>query len=665
MRVFLFHLILFLISWNARSNEDKIEASSPSGHIQFSFRLSDNKATYSVKANNSILVEEGQLGLRFADFDLNEFTSFTSSTELIRELWAPVWGEEDSIVNQCNELSIALSANNGTSLTIVFRLFDEGFAFRYEVPKRKSPLILIDEQSSFKLSGTYNCWWSWADYNTLEKQYFHTSLDSVSHVSCPFTLQRSDGLYLAIHEADINDYSTMTLKKNGQNSFKVDLVPWADGALVKSQKALTSPWRVFMIGSDPGSLITNRMVLNLNEPNRIKDVSWIEPMSYCGVWWEMHLGISTWASGSHHGANTENVKRYIDFASANGIKGVLIEGWNTGWEDWGKKGAFDFATPYSDLDLKKIVQYAKDREVEIIGHHETGGDTESYEKRVKRAFRYYRRLGIRVVKTGYAGPVTPEGELHHGQCMVRHYNYIMKLAARNNIMLDVHEPIVLSGMSRTYPNLMTAEGVRGMEWNAWSDGNHPSHTCTLPFTRGLAGPTDYTPGIFDIDLSKHSKERIKWNSLDQGNSSVKSTIANQMALLIVLYSPLQMLADLPENYSDPKVLEVLRDLPTSWNETRVLAAEIGKYVIIARRSGNSWYVAGITNEEPRDIVINCDFLGNNLTYTGKSIQDLETSHYLKEPETYKVDSLLLKVDDTLKLHMAEGGGFLIRLQSQD
>jgi alpha-glucosidase len=469
-------------------------------------------------------------------------------------------------------------------------------------------------------------------------------------------------VYLSIHEAAIENYSTMTLKRDGEQNYKINLAPWADGTLVKTKTPMFSPWRAIIIADKPGGLIESNLITNLNDTCQIKDVSWIKPMTYVGIWWEMHLGISKWILGEKHGATTENAKRYIDFASKHYVKGVLIEGWNTGWENWGKKDAFDFVTPYKDFNLKEVVKYAKTKGVEIIGHHETGGDTESYEKHIEEAFAFYKMLGINIVKTGYAGPVVPVGEYHHGQCMVQHYNKVMKLAAKYKLMLDVHEPIVLSGLSRTYPNLMTAEGVRGMEWNAWSDGNPPSHTCTLPFTRGIAGPMDYTPGIFDIDLSAHSKEREKWNSLDKGNSAVHSTIANQLALMLVLYSPLQMAADLPENYEGNKAFSFIENLPTTWDETKVIDASIGEYLIIARRKENNWFVGAITNENKRELIISLNFLENNKEYNANIYSDGNDADFETNPESLLINEMKIVSTDSVTLKLARGGGACLKIK---
>jgi alpha-glucosidase len=456
----------------------------------------------------------------------------------------------------------------------------------------------------------------------------------------------------------------MTLLKDSAkvNSYKVNLVPWADGILVKAKKSVSSPWRAFIFGDNAGNLMESNLILNLNESCQIKDVSWIQPMLYSGIWWEMHLGISTWKEGEKHGATTENTKKYIDFASDNGIKGVLIEGWNTGWENWGKKDAFDFTSDASDFNLKEVVSYAKSKDVEIIGHHETGGDTESYEKRVKKAFKMYHKLGIRIVKTGYAGPVTPVGENHHGQRMVQHYNKVMKLAAKYEIMLDVHEPIVLSGLSRTYPNLMTAEGVRGMEWNAWSEGNSPTHTCILPFTRGIAGPIDYTAGIFDIDLSNFANEREKWNGLDNGKTAVHSTLSNQLALLVILYSPLQMAADLPENYKNHPAFECIKILPTTWDETVVLDAKIGEYVVVARRDSLTWFIAAITNENGRELEITFPNLNPDLQYKSRYFLDGEDAHFEENPESYLIEEKIHEITRKKTIKLAPGGGFVLLLE---
>lgn len=640
---------------------------SPQGKTKVTFRISENNAHYSVEFNEEEILSNGSLGYILKGNDsLTQFHLIKTVETEFYEKWKTVWGQTDSIENSYKELKITLAEKRTSrQLVVTFRAYDEGFAFRYEIPAQKkiNSIQVMDEVSGFNLLGAKHCWWSWADYNTLEKNYYHTAIDSATHAAVPFTFQTHHDVFVSIHEAGIEDYSTMTLLQlNAQSDrYKVNLVPWADGMLVKSKRTLTSPWRAFIFAEKPGDLLTSNLIQNLNKPSKIKDVSWIQPMNYCGIWWEMHLGISTWAEGPRHGVTTQHAKQYIDFAAENGIKGFLMEGWNTGWENWGKKGAFDFVSPTADLDLKEVVSYAYSKGIEIIGHHETGGDIETYEKQVKKAFRMYQKLGIHAVKTGYAGPV-PNGEYHHGQYMVRHCNKIMRLAARYKIMLDVHEPVPFSGLSRTYPNLMTGEGLRGMEWNAWSEGNHPTHTCTLPFTRGIMGPMDYTPAIFDIDLSKHKEERATWNVLDKGKSSVHSTLSNQLALLIVLYSPLQMMADLPENYIGNEASVFFKDLPGTWDETKILDASIGEYLIIARRNGNTWYVGGITNEVERTIQVPFNFLDKDKTYRFTMIKDTDKAHFEKNPETFEKVELQMQTDKSLlEIAMKPGGGFAIKI----
>ncbi len=640
---------------------------SPRGKTKVTFQLNDHKATYSVDFNGKAVLREGTLGYVFKGSDsLTQFQLIHTEEKQLHEKWKPVWGQTDSIENSYHELKVILAEiHTNRKLIIHFRAYDDGFAFHYEIPKQKGvkTIEVIDEMSTFSLTAVNRCWWSWADYNTLEKNYYETSLDSTSHVAVPFTYQHEAGFFVSIHEAAIEDYSTLTLKKIAKtsDSFEVDLVPWLDGTLVKTQSKMTSPWRSFLFAENAGELMTSNLIQNLNSPSKINNVSWIQPMNYCGIWWEMHLGISSWKEGANHGTTTENAKRYIDFAADNGIKGFLMEGWNKGWENWGKKNAFDFLSPAADLNLKEVVNYAHAKGIEVIGHHETGGDIETYEKLVKKAFKMYRKLGIQAVKTGYAGPIS-SGEHHHGQFMVRHCNKIMRLAAHYKIMLDVHEPVPFSGLSRTYPNLMTGEGMRGMEWNAWSEGNKPTHTCTLPFTRGIMGPMDYTPGIFGIDLSQHKAKRQKWNDLDKGETSVHSTLANQLALLVVFFSPLQMMADLPENYAGHPATFFFANFPGTWDETKVLDAAIGKYIVVARRSGSTWYVGGITNENERTIRLPLDFLDQNKSHHFKLIKDTEASHFELNPESYEISTGMIEAPQALiEIRLAPGGGFALMI----
>lgn len=662
--VFFFLYFVFLIFPIFGKNNISIE--SPSGNIAVKTQLINNKFYYSVSNKLEQLFQLSSLGFVLKGNDsIIDFKIINHEITTYNETWKPVWGQYNSINNHYNQIIIYLEdVLKKRPLEICFRVYDDGFAFRYHMPSVNSDIEILSEESHFNFTENHSCWWIWADYNTLEKVYNHTNLKQASHVAAPFTIKTNNGMYISIHEAALDDYSSMTLKQDQKDSlsFKVNLVPWADGTAVKKSSSFYTPWRTVFVSPTAGGLIESSLLLNLNEPCKIEDCSWIKPINYIGIWWEMHLGVSTWGmKGGKHGATTENTKRYIDFAAKNGIQGVLIEGWNTGWENWGAKDAFDYVTPYPNFDIREVVRYAKSKGIEIIGHHETGGDIISYEKNLDSAFAFYKSIGINYVKTGYAGPVNPPTEWHHGQYMVRHYNKVMETAAKYGIILDVHEPVIPTGLGRTYPNLMTFEGVRGMEWNAWSEGNPPSHTCTLPFTRGMAGPMDYTPGIFDILEQNFAERRVKWNDLDKGNSAVHSTICNQIALMVVLYSPLQMASDMIENYENHPAFNFVKQIPTTWDETKVLDAEIGEYVVIARRKGTKWYIAGITNDQSRTVTINLDLLEKNKNYSLNKCVDAENAHYEKNPTAYLISQNKVTSIDQLQVKMAEGGGMIVIL----
>ena len=661
-------LLLFaiLLMFSDLPAENILKVLSPSGKLTVEIKFENKRIFYKSSFKDETIINYSGMGFVLNNSDsLCFFDSLKTERVTYDDTWKPVWGQYSAIRDNYNELLLYLKdINQNRLVNICFRAYDDGFAYKYSFPENNPEIIIKSEESYFSFPENNNCWWIWADYNTLEKLYFNTPLKEASHVAAPFTIQTPKGTFISIHEATIDDYSSMTLKQNNDDSltFKVNLVPWADGTAVKTSAPFNTPWRVVFVSPSAGGLIESSLLLNLNEPSVISDVSWIKPIKYIGIWWEMHLGISTWAMNSgRHGATTENAMRYIDFAASNGIEGLVIEGWNKGWENWGTKDAFDFVTPYQDFNIKEVVEYARSKNVEIIGHHETGGDILAYEKKLDSAFALYKSLGIKYVKSGYAGPVNPSTENHHGQYMIRHFNKVMRTAAKYGIMLDVHEPVIPSGWSRTYPNLMTFEGVRGMEWNAWSSGNPPSHTCTLPFTRGLAGPMDYTPGIFDISEQRFEERRVKWNWLDTGRTSVHSTICNQIALMVVLYSPLQMAADLPDNYMNHPAFSFISQIPSSWDETKVLDAKIGEYVVIARRKGDTWFVAGITNEKSRTLPMKFDFLKRNKRYTLNKCVDSEDAHYENNPTGYIISTEIINSESDIKIKMAEGGGFIMIL----
>jgi len=586
-------------------------------------------------------------------------------TGITDEKWKPVWGTSAEVINRYRWIVLKVfDTTNMMPVKVYIRLYDEGFAFRYDISGEKRQMNLMKELSSIRFQQKGDCWWAWADYHTLEKTYQSTALHEATHAALPFTV-RSVRHYFAILEAGLDDYPMMTLLQDSvdRQCYHVNLAPWADGTAVKTDGNFQTPWRVAIVAENPAQLLNTDIVLNLNQPCALTDISWIRPIRSCGIWWEMHLGLSTWkAEGGRHGATTANAKKHIDFASRHGLEGVLVEGWNKGWENWGQKNAFDYTTPYSDFDLEEVARYARIKGVELIGHHETGGDLPGYEARIDSAFSLYRRLGIRYVKTGYAGPMQPPEENHHGQYMVRHLNMVMRKAAEYKIMLDVHEPVIPSGLSRTYPNLMTFEAVRGMEWNAWSEGNSPRHDCTLPFTRGLAGPMDYTPGIVDVLLEYRKEERIRWNGEDKGASRVHSTVCHQLALPVVFYSPLQMLADLPQNYLQHAFLPVLSGMPTTWDETKVLAADIGRYVVVARRKGTSWYIAGIGNEEGHSLLLEPIMKKGRKVMAGVLYRDGDAAHYVDNPTSWVSEAVHWQGEQSLGIRMQPGGGFLMVLE---
>jgi hypothetical protein len=471
---------------------------SPDGRIEAVLGLGVGIPSYSVNRDGRPVILPSGLGFRFKDDPPlgDGFVIESAERRSVDETWTPVWGSDSLVRNRFNELTVRLREEGGTAreMDVVLRAYDDGIGFRYVLPKQPNlgSFDITSEETTFRFAGDHRTWWNVNDYDSYEHLYNETPLSAVTGANTPLTLETSDGLFVCVHEANLTDYSGMTLvpEPGVPNSLAAELVPWPDGVKVVGRTPLSTPWRVVMIGDRPGDLVESHLIQNLNEPCVIEDTSWILPAKYVGIWWGMHIGKYTWHEGPDHGATTENAKRYIDFAARHGIDAVLIEGWNTGWDRWGARGAFDYVTPYDDFDLPGVVSYAIDRGVAIIGHHETGGDAADYEKRVDAAFDLYRRVGIDAVKTGYAGGIYPRGQHHHGQWMVFHYRLVLEKAAEKRIMLDVHEPIKPTGISRTYPNMMTREGVRGMEYNAWSEGNPPEHTTILPFTRMLAGPLD-------------------------------------------------------------------------------------------------------------------------------------------------------------------------------
>lgn len=687
------HLMLLISAGDKTAETCDTTIYSPDQAIKLEFFLNHNdEPGYQVLLHNVIVIDSSFLG-----FDFKDQKSFGSGLVVknifkstFDETWETVWGEQRFIRNNYNELKIELEerGEEGRRCFIVFRVFNDGVGFRIEfhVQENLNEVTILDENTQFNLTGNHTCWWTpgdWDIYEHLFNETIFTGIDALSKrdhpslaqtyipenaVNTPVTMrirqdsvppgQADDGTYISILEANLTDYSDMTLKVDKEKLlFQSELVGNDSGIKVKTKTPFKTPWRVIIIGDEAGDLINSRTVLNLNEPNVLNDVSWIKPTKYIGIWWEMHLGKSTWdMSSGKHGATTENAKRYIDFASQNNIGAVLIEGWNKGWENWigteDREGIFDFVTPYPDYDLAEVVRYAEEKGVDLIMHHETSAAILTYEKQLDTAFALCKSLGITAVKTGYVGQIIPDGEYHHGQWMVNHYRKVMEKAAEYQVMVNVHEPIKPTGLRRTYPNLMSAEGLRGQEFNAWSSdgGNPPEHLTIIPFTRMLAGPIDYTPGIFDIKFDKYKPD-----------NQVNTTLAHQLALYVVIFSPLQMAADLPENYAGHSAFQFIRDVAVDWDTSIFIDGEIGEFITMVRkeRDSDKWFLGSITDENERMINISLDFLDAGTEYKATIYSDDENSHWDKNPAAYEIESKTVGSSDTLKLNLAPGGGTAI------
>lgn len=602
-----------------------------------------------------------------------DFRIASSKTANHDEMWEQPWGEARMIRDRHAELSVSLCEASGPArrLEIIFRVFDDGVGFRYRIPEQPgfSSIEISDEATEFALTGDHRTW-SIGAYQPNRYEYHYTDgpLSKADKVHTPVTMETADGLYLSFHEAALIDFASMTLARTGGNTLKADLVPWSDGVLVRGKAPMTSPWRTIQIADRPGGLIESPLILNLNDPCRLPDISWVKPGKYVGVWWEMHLEKSTWSSGPKHGATTANTKRYIDFAAKNRFDGVLVEGWNRGWDgDWIQNGdKFSFTEPYPDYDLPGLAAYAKKRGVTLIGHHETAGGIENYERQLDDAYALCQKLGIRAVKTGYVAygrsivRTDEKGEkhkeMHHGQFMVRHYQRVLDTAAKYHVMIDIHEPIKDTGLRRTYPNMMTREGACGQEFDAWGgvENNKPDHTTILPFTRLLSGPMDYTPGIFNVTYPEYRQ-----------NNRVSTTIAKQLALYVIIYSPLQMAADLPENYeARPEPFQFIKDVPADWDETRVLDASIGDFVTIARkdRRSDDWYVGSITDENARTVKIGLDFLDRGRRYVAEIYRDADDADWKTNPQAVTIESVVVTYTSELAIRLATSGGVAIRIR---
>jgi alpha-glucosidase len=568
-----------------------------------------------------------------------------------------------------NELrvSVAEIGDPGRQFVVVFRAFDDGIAFRYELPEQPAlrEFEIMDELTEFHLADDPRAWWIPANDPThrYELLYRSSPASTMPEVHTPLTLETLDGPVLVIHEANLVDYAGMNLAGSWERRLAVTLPAWADGVKVRGQTPFVTPWRTIQVADRAKDLAPSLIGLNLNPPNALEDVSWIEPMKYVGIWWGMHINKVTWHSGPAHGATTENTRRFIDFAADNGFGGVLVEGWNVGWDgDWiANADLFSFTEAYPDYDLEGLATYASERGVSLIGHNETSMGVANYERQLDDAFALYERLGIRAIKTGYVGDKTAEGHAHHGQYMVRHWRRVVEAAARHGIMLNVHEPIKDTGERRTYPNMMTREGARGMEYNAWGreGGNPPEHHTILYFTRMLGGPMDYTPGVFDILISS-----TDGSPREPEESRLRTTLAKQLALYVVLYSPLQMAADLPENYEGQPAFQFIRDVPVDWEFSATLGGEIGDFVVVLRKDRDSpdWYLAAITDEEARSFDITLSFLPEGENLVAEIYADGEGAHWLTNPLPVDISTQPVDAGSSLTLALAPGGGQAIRIR---
>lgn len=656
-----YYLLTVLLSLVCYSCTPKAELTSPDGHIKVAFTVDGaGRMLYSVAVNDSLLFGDSPLGFEAKDgINLNSgFRIEKTDLDYKDETWTQPWGENKTNRNHYNEMAVLLKNAENVELILRFRVFDDGVGFRYEydVPGVDS-LLITNELTAFCFHKDGISWSIPANFDTYELLYEKKGISEVDNANTPFTFKTSDGVYGSIHEAALYDFPEMTLKKDGLCTLKSELASWPDGVKARKASQFTTSWRTVQIAPEAIGLINSALILNLNEPSKLDSTDWIKPIKYVGVWWGMHLGIETWKMDERHGATTANAKKYIDFAAANNIEGVLFEGWNEGWESWGSMQHFDFTKSYADFDMDEIVRYAGEKNIQIIGHHETGGNVPNYECQLDKALKWYTDRGVHIVKTGYAGAF-PDGHAHHGQYGVNHYQKVVETAAAYRVMLDAHEPIKDTGIRRTWPNMMTREGARGMEWNAWSEGNPPSHHELLPFTRLLGGPMDYTPGTFDLLFlnTKDSPKRQKWNDQDKGNSRVNTTLAKQLANWVILYSPLQMASDLVEHYEGHPAFQFFRDFDPDCDESEALAGEPGEFVVIARKAKQNYFLGASTNEEPRSLPLSLGFLEKGKTYKAVIYADGDKADWKSNPTDYQILEKEVTSGDTLTIRMAAGGG---------
>ncbi|MEL6556922.1 MAG: glycoside hydrolase family 97 protein [Bacteroidota bacterium] len=689
-------IFLFLLSFSSMAQE----LSSPDGDFKMQFMVKDGIPFYQLSYQNQTVIADSKLGLELKDTEslLDGFSVTNTETGTFDESWNPVWGEVKTIRNHYNELAVTLTqASTKRIMKIRFRLFDDGLGFRYEFPEQQNLtyFTIKEERTQFAMTGDHTAFWIPGDYDTQEYDFTTSRLSEIrglmqgaitpnasqtqyseTGVQTSLMLKTADGLYINLHEAALIEYACMHLDLDDKNFiFESHLTPDAQGDKGYMQAPRTTPWRTVIASKNAGDILMSHITLNLNEPCAYDDTSWIKPVKYIGVWWEMITGKSSWAYADvpsvqlgitdfakakptgRHAANNEHVTEYIDFAAEHGFDAVLVEGWNEGWEDWfgkSKDFVFDFLTPYPDFDVEKLRDYGKSKGVKLMMHHETSGSVRNYERYMDQAYQFMVDNNYNSVKSGYVGNIIPRGEYHYGQWMINHYIYAIKKAAEYKIMVNAHEAVRPTGLSRTYPNLIGNESARGTEYEAFG-GSNPDHTTILPFTRLIGGPMDYTPGIFEPDVSKYNPQNKSW---------VNTTIARQLALYVTMYSPLQMAADLPETYKKHlDAFQFIKDVALDWDETRVLEAEPGDFITYARKEkgSNNWFVGRTNDETGRNSEISFDFLDSGKKYLATVYSDQKNAHYKNNPKAYQVKKYVVTSKSKLKQYCAPGGGYAISI----
>jgi len=672
------------------------EVVSPDSKNKIVFELNDvGQLFYSISSNKLEFIQPSALGIELKNQSLKNGFEIIFSEETTENLqWKTVWGQREIVTNNFNELTLHLKQKeSGILIDVVTRSYNDGVAFRYVFPKQENlkDFVITDELTEFNFNGDYKAWWNFADYDNYEKVYYNSPIskigDSINFerrpgkeeranmANTPTTIEVGDNLVVSIHEADLTDYAGMNLLNTLDGTkLKAHLTPWLNGDLVRASTPFQSPWRTIQIGKTAGDLVESDLIMNLNPPCAYETTDWIETYKYIGIWWELHIGKSAWAEKTQfgrpinrpHGANTENAKYHIDFAAKHGIPDVLIEGWDKGWDDmegsWTGYGIFDWKTSTDDFDIEEVCRYGKEKGVRMMMYHETISDIDHYEPAMDELYKMCADLGIKTVKVGYTGDVNYDYDKktyrqhHHGQYMVRHYKKMVQAAAKHKLLIVNHEPIKFTGEQRTYPNLMAREGARGQEYNAWSEGNSPEHGVVLPFTRILGGPIDYTPGIFNVFLPDKPWRKESFR--------VRSTICKQLAYYLTMFSPIQMAADLPENYEGNPAFQFIKDVPTNWSESKVLNSKIGDYYTVVRkeRGTDNWYLGSISDENPREFDIDLSFLSEGKKYKAIIYADAKDADWETNPEAFEISKREVSSKDVLEIILAPGGGKAIEFK---